>query len=134
MKYLGIDYGEKRIGLALGDDAIKVASPFRVLENRGMDLAIEEISKIVIDESIGRLVVGMPFSLNERRDQPGEQEKIVKYFISLLEKDVEVPVAYEDERFTSSQVDKLMAGEKLPNGQRDAVSAMLILQSYFDRN
>ena len=133
MKYLGIDFGEKRVGLALGDDAVRVASPFRVIENKGIDMLLAELAEFVESEEIKQIVVGVPYSLKESKGKVGEQEQAVIDFITRLGMATTVPIAREDERFTSVQVDKLMAGEKLPGGKRDAVSAMLILQSYIDK-
>ena len=133
MKYLGIDFGEKRVGLALGDDAVKVASPFRVIDNNGIDMLLVELAELIETEDIKQIVVGVPYSLKESKGKVGKQEQVVIDFITRLGMATTVPIAREDERFTSAQVDKLMAGEKLPNGKRDAVSAMIILQSYIDK-
>jgi putative Holliday junction resolvase len=133
MRYLGIDYGEKRVGLALGDDAVRVASPFRVIENKGMDMLLAELAKLIEGEEIKQIVVGVPYSLMESKGEAGEQEQAVIDFITRLGMATIVPIAREDERFTSVLVDKLMVGEKLPGGKRDAISAMLILQLYLDK-
>jgi len=133
MRYLGIDYGEKRIGLALGDDTVKVASPFRVIENQGVNEVLAVLNEIFDQENIEQIVVGVPYSLKERKGKVGAQEQAVIDFITRLGMATITPIAREDERFTTVEVDRLMAGEKLPGGERDAVSAMLILQSYLDR-
>lgn len=134
MKYLGIDFGEKRVGLALGDDTVKLASPFRIIDNKGLDKLLAELAELIEGEGIGQIVVGVPYSLNKKNNNKvGEQEQAVIDFISRLGMATVVPIAREDERFTSAQVDKMMEGEKLPGGKRDAISAMLILQSYLDK-
>jgi len=133
MKYLGIDFGEKRIGLALGDDKIKVAAPFKIVENQSIERVLAHILEVIRQENIEQIVIGVPYSLKEREGRIGNQEKEVLGFITRLGMVTTVPIAKEDERFTTAEVDKLMVGQKLPGGQRDAVSAMLILQSYFDR-
>jgi putative Holliday junction resolvase len=133
MKYLGIDYGEKRIGLALGDGKTRVATPFMVLENRGMDKVLQELVEIFEDEEIKQIVVGVPYSLKERSDKVGVQEQTVLDFVTRLGMATTIPIARQDERFTTAEIDKLMAGEKYPKEKRDAVSAMLILQSYLDK-
>jgi len=133
MKYLGIDYGEKRMGLALGDDEIKIATPFLVLENKGLDKVLPELVEIFEQEGIRQIVVGVPYSLRQAQGKIGAQEQAVLDFISRLARATTIPIAREDERFTTVQVDKLMAGEKISREKRDAVAAMLILQGYFDK-
>lgn len=133
MKYLGIDYGSKNIGLALGDDATRVATPFKIIENKGIDKVLAALMEFIEDEGVEQIVVGVPYSLKERGGRLGKQEREVLNFISRLGMATTIPVAEEDERLTSAEVDKLMSAKSLPGGKRDAVSAMLILQSYLDK-
>lgn len=133
MNYLGIDYGEKRIGLSLADDKTKVASPYQVLENNGIDLVLGALAEICDREEIGEIVVGVPYSLRERTGSVGEQEKNVLDFISRLGMAITITISRQDERFTTAEVDKLMAGKKYNKEWRDAISAMLILQTYLDK-
>jgi putative Holliday junction resolvase len=133
MRYLGIDYGQKNIGLALGDSETKIAAPFKVIANRGMDKTLPALLEIIGEEGVEQIVVDITYSLKEKIGKIGQQEKEVLDFVTRLGMATKVPIAKEDERFTSAQVDKMMAGEKLPDGKRDAVSAMLILQSHLDK-
>jgi putative Holliday junction resolvase len=128
MNYLGIDYGEKRVGLAIGSDETKIASPFFVLENKGRDFLLEEIKKICQTEGVKGVVVGVPITLPGRI---GPQTEEVLRFVDFLKNNLSLPVETEDERFSSVMVDKLMAEYRAK--ERDAVAAMIILQSYFDR-
>jgi len=128
MNYLGIDYGEKRVGLATGSDEIKLASPFFILENKSRDFLLEEIKKICAKENIEKIVVGMPLTMASER---GPQAEEVARFVDFLKNNLFVGVETEDERFTSAIVDKLMAESGVKD--RDAVAAMIILQSFFDR-
>lgn len=128
MNLLSIDYGEKRIGLATGDDETKIASPFLILENKGENFVLEEIKKICVKEKVDKIVVGMPLTL---AGEVGPQAKDTQQFVEFLKNNLSVIVEMEDERFTSAMVDKLMAESKVK--ERDAVAAMIILQSYFDK-
>ncbi|MFA5413315.1 MAG: Holliday junction resolvase RuvX [Patescibacteria group bacterium] len=128
MNYLGIDYGEKRVGLATGSDETKIASPFFILENKSRDFLLVEIKKICDQEKIDKIVVGMPLTMASER---GPQAEEVLKFIDFLKNNLSVGMELEDERFTSAMVDKLMAESGVKD--RDAVSAMIILQSFFDR-
>lgn len=121
------------MGIALGDDTVRVATPFLVIDNFGKSEVIAELEKIIIDEMIGLAVVGVPYALGGEAGAPGLQEQEILDFITDLGLATDIPVVSEDERFTSVQVDRLMSGKDLPNGRRDAVSAMLILQSYLDK-
>lgn len=128
MNYLGIDYGEKRVGFATGSDETNMASPFFVLENRGCDFLLAEIKKICEKENIEKIVVGIPLTM---ASEAGPQAKEIMRFVDFLKNNLSMPIETEDERFTSSMVDKLMAESGVKD--RDAVAAMIILQSFFDR-
>lgn len=122
MKYLGIDWGEKRIGLALGDSETKIATPFKVVGG------IDEIIKIIKDEDINTAVVGVPLKM-------GGGEKISDEFIrfiDLLKEKISIPIYKVDERLSSKAADALAGGKKV-KAERDAIAAMLILQSYLDK-
>jgi putative Holliday junction resolvase len=128
MNFLGIDYGEKRVGLATGNDETKIASPFLILENKGQNFLLEEIKKICEKENVEKIVVGMPLTMASEK---GPQAKEISRFVDFLKNNLNTPVETEDERFTSSMVDALMAESGVKD--RDAVAAMIILQSFFDR-
>jgi putative Holliday junction resolvase len=124
MRYLGIDWGEKRIGLALGDSETKIATPFKVVGGIG------EIARIVKDENIGAVVVGAPLKM--RNAKLRMQDEFLE-FLNSLKKKINIPVKTIDERLSSKQADAL-AGNKKTKAPRDAIAAMLILQNYLDRN
>ena len=121
-KYLGVDWGEKRIGLALGDDETKMASPFKVVNN------INDIILIVKQESIDAIVLGAPYQISNPK-LPISQD--FENFKKLLEEKTMLSVYLIDERLTSKAADALI-GDKKTKAARDAVAAMLILQSFFD--
>ncbi|MFA5128903.1 MAG: Holliday junction resolvase RuvX [Patescibacteria group bacterium] len=128
MNYLGIDYGEKRVGFATGSDETKIASPFFVLENKGRDFLLAEIKRVCVEENIGKIVVGLPLTM---ASETGPQAEEIMRFVDFLKNNLAVPTEMEDERFSSAMVDKLMAESGVK--ERDAVAAMIILQSFFDR-
>jgi putative Holliday junction resolvase len=119
---LGIYWGTKRIGLALGNAETKLASPI------GMTDSLAGVLEWVKKEKIERLVVGVPFHASS------EERKLNNDFMAFLEA-LEVqsglPLSQVDERFTSQAADTLGATSKRDGG-RDAIAAMIILQSYFD--
>ncbi|MBU4375800.1 Holliday junction resolvase RuvX [Patescibacteria group bacterium] len=130
-KYLGIDWGEKRIGLALGDSETKIATPFKVAGS------IKEIVKIIKEEKINAIIIGKPVKMSGRDELSDEFESFVK----LLEKKAGIPIEMIDERLSSKAADALVGGKRAnppslkfrrARAPRDAIAAMLILQSYFD--
>ena len=122
MQYLGIDWGEKRIGLALGDDQTRLASPFKVVSS------IDEIIKIIAEEEIDCIVIGKPVTL--KNEEGGNVERVAA-FIKFLKEKTAIPIEIIDERLTSRAADNL-PGDKKSKAERDAVAAMIILQTYFD--
>ena len=123
INYLGVDYGEKRIGLALGDDEMKIATPFKVVGN------IDDLSQIIKDEEIDIVVVGVPHQItNYKLPIAKEFEK----FINALKDEIGIPVKRVDERLSSKAADALV-GDKKTKAPRDTIAAMLILQSYLDK-
>ena len=120
-KYLGIDYGEKRIGLALGDSEIKIATPFRVVNN------ISEIEQAIEEENIDIAILGKPVKMSGDEKLSDEFNK----FVDALKSKLRISIELVDERLSSKAADALAGGKKT-KAPRDAVAAMLILQSYFD--
>lgn len=129
MLLLGLDYGEKRIGLAIGDDETRIASPLKILKNKGSDFVIKEIQEVCQKDGIEKIIVGLPLTLSS---EEGIEVKEVLKFIDELKNGLSIPVETEDERMTSAMVDKLMS-EAGGISERDAVAAMIILQSYLDK-
>jgi len=123
-KYLGIDYGRKRIGLALGDSEIKIATPFKIVNN------IEEIIKIIKNEEINELIIGQPLKMRGRNLK---MDNDFLEFLEILKEKVAIPIKLIDERLSSKAADAL-SGDKRTKAPRDTLAAMLILQTYFDKN
>ncbi len=122
MQCLAIDWGTKRIGLGLGNTETKLASPFGFVES------LDALLDIAKKEEIDQLVIGMPF-----HSQGGDKalDPAFTAFLEALEARSGLPIIRLDERFSSQLADSLGTGNKR-DGSRDAVAAMVILQSYFD--
>lgn len=121
MKILGIDYGEKWIGLAISDDEIKIAFPYKTLENNRNVFSV--LNEIVKKEEIYKIVIGLP--LNKEMKPTRQTAETEKWAGGLIKK-VEVPVDFENEIFTSKAADKLGAKNQ------HAAAAAIFLQSYLD--
>lgn len=122
MKLLGIDYGSKRIGLALGDTETRMAAPWKTVESR------DDVVRAVLEEQVGMIVVGLPLTM---KGEEGPQAKEVQDFVEVLKERVAIPIETVDERLTSQFADRFAAAFG-PHFDRDAVSAAAILQTYLD--
>lgn len=130
MKYLGLDYGKTRVGLALGDDVTKLAVGKGILEGLSQNKLITKIKAIVNLERIDRIVIGLPLNLAGEQTLMTEE---VQRFIDKLRNHVNVPVQTFDERLTSQMAESLLI--ELPPDKRkiDQVAAQIILQNYLDQ-
>jgi len=126
MNYLGIDYGEKRVGIALSREN-GFALPFAVFKNDKN--LFKNILKLCIDEGIDKVTVGIPFGLKGNKT---DQTKIVKKFIAELKNNISFPIIEVDERMSSGLVQKMALG-KIKREMKDASEAAVILQSYLDK-
>ena len=115
MNYLGIDYGQSKIGLAKATNEVKIATPLRVI--RG---GIEEVKSAIKEEEIDEIIVGYPLNLSGKQ---GAQTKEVDGFIKKLEL-LNKPIHKQDERFSSRSA--------VSEGDDDASAAALILQTWLD--
>ncbi|MDO8505469.1 MAG: Holliday junction resolvase RuvX [bacterium] len=129
MRVLGIDYGTKRVGVAMGDSESRVAVPLEVIEMKNEKLkiknAVEKIVKIVKEEEIELVVIG--------QGGKGSMEEKVQEFVEQLKKFV--PVEIVDEHFTTAQVERTMKnyGKDRNKIDKDSAAAALILQSFLER-
>jgi putative Holliday junction resolvase len=131
MRILGIDFGTKRIGIAIGDDIQKMALPYKVLES-GNDTFIE-LKKIIESENIGKIIVGIPYKYD---GSMGGKAKEVMAFIDEIKKQTFVPIETHDERLTTVESGQLLRDSGLSRDKKrkhiNAVAAQLLLQRYLD--
>lgn len=124
MRYLGIDYGTKRVGIAVSDEAGRLAFPYAILENnKGL---MGEVKTICIKEMITDVIVGE--SMNYK-GKPNLVMEEIERFVAELRESVAVPVVYERE-FLSTQQARFFQTE---SKHVDDSAAAIILQSYLDR-
>jgi putative Holliday junction resolvase len=122
IKYIGIDWGEKRIGLAAADNETWMAVPLAIV------YSFDELLEFLAKEEPDLLVVGMPYTM---AGNEGETAGRVNDFIKMIQTSSPYAVVTVDERLSSSAIDSLYHDKKSPE-ERDAISAMLILQGYID--
>ena len=126
MKLLGIDYGQKRIGLSIGESDVKIATIFGIIENKGE--VVKEVCDMIKKEGIDRVIVGIP------RSHEGQVTGIareVKHFIQALIVSAGVPVITVNEYASSKEARSRMMNSDM-GGNDDAIAAMIVLQSYLD--
>lgn len=127
---VALDVGEKRIGVAVADDAVRIAVPFTTVEVDGNEIA--SIIEIVLKEAADTLVVGYP------RNQQGEataQTDYVEKFVERLS-ELDTKVVFQDESLTSVMAEQRLIDQKKPytKGDIDAQAASIILQDYLEAN
>ncbi len=141
MRFLGIDHGESKIGLALGDNEANFCLPYKILKAENF---FNSINNILEEENIDEIVLGLPKNLKNEETQ---QTDIVYDFLNRLKEVIKLPIHLEDERMTSV-IGKGMQGKYLREDSRkenrknklkiksdeDASSAALILDSFLKRN
>lgn len=123
MRLLGIDYGTKRVGIAIGDTESRVAVPFMVVDSS--QSTVHSIEKMVKDEGIGLVIMG--------QGGRGRMEAKVQEFAKKLREFVRVEIV--DEHFTTVQVERAIKeyGKARKGVDIDAAAAAIILQSYLDK-
>ncbi|MEK7105257.1 MAG: Holliday junction resolvase RuvX [Patescibacteria group bacterium] len=129
MRLLGIDYGNRKIGLAIGDDEIGVAAPLEVIPNEG-ELTIRRLGERVHSEDIDGIVVGVPLSQGGHHGP--EQLEIVRNFIGRLKLQITVPVFEEDESYTTAESLRVIKESK-SKIEEDAIAAAMILQGFLNK-
>jgi putative Holliday junction resolvase len=138
MRTLGIDFGKRRIGLALSDAGGKLATPREVLQITAISQALDEITKVIKTEGVERIVVGLPLNMDGTR---GGAAKEVSEFGRLLAIRSGVIVIFVDERLSTFQaeqdlLDARRDGQKLTRKSKklrlDAVAAANFLQDFLD--
>jgi len=132
MRYLAIDYGKKRIGLAICDEAETIASPLTVIA--GSKDALKKIIDLVDSEEVGAIVMGLPLNMD---DSTGPQAKLVERFTEELEKLIDIPIHFQDERLSTFSAEEKISAAQFTTGRKkkrlDAIAAAEILQSFLEK-
>ena len=134
-RYLGIDFGIARLGLAISDERKCLALPIgRIRAGKTYAETIDSLRQALVSyKSIEKIVIGLPLQLNGTE---GEMAKLVRAFAAELEKAFQWPIVFWDERLTSSEVEQRLKEAGLNRKKRaehsDELAAMTILQNYLD--
>lgn len=125
-RILGIDYGEKRVGVAISDAELRIALALRTIHHHDVKTAAREVTKIIEQDDISTVVVGLPLTLSGHRGERVERTRRFTQILASLAQGVNI-VEF-DERLSSKLAEKLIS-----SGDIDQKSAVLILQDYLDR-
>jgi putative Holliday junction resolvase len=139
MRALGIDYGNRRIGLALSDATGMLARPWKTIAREGtpaqvaLTLAHEIAGLVAEDDGLAGVVFGWPRRLN---GEPGDQAPAIEALIVALRSLISIPITTQDERLSSREAESLLARREKDWQKRkaklDATAAAVILQDYLD--
>ena len=133
-RLLAIDYGARRVGLALSDPLKMIASPYRTIINKNNTILIEEIERIIAAEDVELTIIGLPLGM---AGQKTEQTKKVEKFVDKLT-DRGIIIKYEDERWSSVAAKRSMKEQNIKSGYNkglvDQTAAAIFLQQYLDRH
>ena len=134
-RILGVDYGTRRIGLALSDPTGTLASPLPFLENNGNEKVAAQLKELVRIQEIDTVVVGLPRNMDGTY---GPSAQRVREFITQIQPQIPAKIIPQDERLTTSQASKDLAqmglNQKDLRKKVDSSSAALILQQFLDRS
>ena len=133
MRSLGLDIGDKRIGVALSDPEGVLASPYTIIDRKDDATDIAAIINIVDQQQVGQIIVGLPRSMDGSQ---GIQADKVGSFTQRLSNHTEAPIEFRDERLSTVSAKRLIrsAGKRKSHkkARDDAIAAALILQGYLD--
>ena len=131
---LGIDYGAKRMGLAVSDLSLTIATSYKILYRKELEQDLAELKKIITEKEVGAIVIGLPLQMN---GVEGEIAAEVHRFATVLVENFNLPLLLWDERLSSSAVESFLIKEvDLSRKKRakvlDASAAAYILQGALD--
>ena len=133
MRYLGLDVGDRHVGVALSDETATLATGLPTLERRGPRKDVQMVVRLVREHQVAEVVVGLPKRLD---GSIGPQAEKVQAFMESLRGPAGVPIVPWDERFTTAAAERALIEGDVSRRHRkelvDKVSAVLILQGYLD--
>lgn len=131
---MGLDVGDKTIGVALSDPLFITAQPYETIKRTKAKFDIDRIEKIFIENDISLIVVGLPKNMNNTM---GPQSMRIISFVDLIKKRIDTEIVYQDERLTTIQSESVLIDMSVRRQNRkahiDKIAASFILQTYLDR-
>ena len=131
MKIMGIDYGDSRTGIAISDLLCSIVGSTTVIHSKGREKNIEEIKRLVAENQVGEIVMGLPKNMNGTE---GPRAELCREFAKLVEEATGLNVVMWDERRTTVEAHNILSEHNYHGKKRrntvDAVAAALILEGY----
>lgn len=134
MRKLGLDIGEKRIGIALSDPTGTIANPLTTIERNKLKVVAKKIRYLIEEHEVGEIVAGLPVDLKGLKAIAAQK---VDSYLNELEKELDMPITRFDERLTSKIADQMLRASGIKRDKRkkviDEMAASVILQSYLEK-
>ena len=135
MRYLGLDLGSKTLGIAISDLTGVIATSYKIIRhNEEYNKLVDEILKIVKEEKISAIVLGLPKNMDNTIGYKGE---LSISFKEKLEKKIQIPIYLQDERLTTKEAESILIKNNNTRKKRkkviDSLAATIILQSFLDK-
>lgn len=132
-RYMGLDIGNKTIGIALSDPLFMIANAHKTIKRTNVEKDIDDLEDTIREFNVSRIIVGMPYNMNKT---VGPQAQRVMSFIDLLKRRVDNEIIYIDERMTTISAERVLIESNVRREKRkehiDKIAATYILQSYLD--
>ena len=133
MRYLALDHGTKRIGVAVSDELKMIAQPMEYILTEPFDAFLARLKQILAEKEVERVFVGMPRNMDGSYGPAAEK---VREFIAVITPQIGVPIQTLDERLTSAQANRVLLLGNVRRSDRkekvDAMAAAILLQSHLD--
>ncbi|MDD9879954.1 MAG: Holliday junction resolvase RuvX [Candidatus Marinimicrobia bacterium] len=133
-RFLAIDHGNKRVGLALSDPMKIIAKPFRTLTFTDASELLNSLRDIIVSESVEQIILGLPRGM---KGQDTAQTKVVLAFAEQLKSALDIPIELIDERLSSVSAEKALIQQEVKTGHNkgriDETAAAIFLQQYLDQ-
>jgi putative pre-16S rRNA nuclease len=133
MRYLALDHGTKRIGVAVSDELKMIAQPLEYIPTEPFDAFLVRLKQVITQKEVELVFIGMPRNMDGTY---GPAAQKVQEFIAQLKPEISVPIKTLDERLTSAQANRVLLQGNVRRADRkqkvDAMAAAILLQSYLD--
>jgi len=133
MRYLALDHGTKRVGVAVSDELKMIAQPLEYISTEPFDAFLVRLKQLLMEKEVERVFVGMPRNMDGTY---GPAAQKVQEFVAALKSEISVPIQTLDERLTSAQANRVLLQGNVRRADRkqkvDAMAAAILLQGYLD--
>ena len=134
MKIIALDIGTVRIGVATSDIMEIIASAYEVYRRKNLNADVSHIAELVKSLGAGEVVIGLPLKMD---GSEGQSVEMAKQFGAELEKQISVPIVYQDERLSTVSAERILIESGVRREKRkdkiDSIAATIILQTYLDK-